>query len=259
MNYLNKAITLFLLVYSMHAISAQEHDTTHTMHNYQHVAALIKTLENQSPFTPENTALAWDLDDVLLEKHIAYALWIHCYTLATMFVRPTITSKAINKVYSSGIGSIDPWITLFKENNADDLAAMAQYIADTKEPIPGTVKIVHEFGELKFAQLYATNMGEHEVEQHKLQERNDFFKRFHDGIAICYDKGSKIEKKPDLPYFKRLIATMPSNKPYKIFIDNELKNVEGARQAGMIGIHFENPKQLRNEFVKMGILQACIE
>jgi 2-haloacid dehalogenase len=38
-----------------------------------------------------------------------------------------------------------------------------------------------------------------------------------------------------------------------IFIDDNLRNVKGAETSGMIGIHFHNPKQLKNELQKLGI------
>ena len=51
--------------------------------------------------------------------------------------------------------------------------------------------------------------------------------------------------KPDPEIYRRTLERLQVAAKHSVFIDDRLEHVEGARQIGMYGIWFENPKQLQ--------------
>jgi 2-haloacid dehalogenase len=39
-----------------------------------------------------------------------------------------------------------------------------------------------------------------------------------------------------------------------LFIDDSLRNIEGAQAVGLPGIHFKNPEQLKSDLRKLNVL-----
>ncbi|MEP0962153.1 MAG: HAD family phosphatase [Roseobacter sp.] len=60
--------------------------------------------------------------------------------------------------------------------------------------------------------------------------------------------------KPDVRIFELLCQRAGNSPSDCVFIDDGLHNVEGARAAGMDGIHFTTPKALETELKQRGLL-----
>jgi HAD superfamily hydrolase (TIGR01509 family) len=60
--------------------------------------------------------------------------------------------------------------------------------------------------------------------------------------------------KPDAAYYARVLEqlALPANRI--VFIDDIPENVEGAKQAGMVGIVFEGAQRLRQELEALGVV-----
>jgi epoxide hydrolase-like predicted phosphatase len=61
-------------------------------------------------------------------------------------------------------------------------------------------------------------------------------------------------RKPDPKIYEVMLQRL--NLPAKscVFVDDEISNVEAAKAMGMEGIHFQNPKQLKQELIRLSLL-----
>lgn len=77
--------------------------------------------------------------------------------------------------------------------------------------------------------------------------RYDFFRHF-EGVVV-----SGVEKviKPDPQIYRILLDRYGVNPDTSVFIDDSLKNVKGAENVGIHGIHFQSPMQLREDLADL--------
>jgi 2-haloacid dehalogenase len=81
------------------------------------------------------------------------------------------------------------------------------------------------------------------------RERYDFLHWF-EGILVSGEEGLV---KPDPAIFRRLISRFDVDVSRAIFIDDSMRNVNGARQVGLEAIHFENADKLRRDLRALGL------
>jgi 2-haloacid dehalogenase len=116
-------------------------------------------------------------------------------------------------------------------------------------PIHETVEILKTFKESKNHKLYAlTNWS---AESFPIAQKKFDFLHWFDGIVVS---GEEKTRKPFPDFYKILFnryTVVPSN---AIFIDDNLKNVEGGREMGLNVIHFQSPAQLRDELKAYGLI-----
>jgi 2-haloacid dehalogenase len=116
-------------------------------------------------------------------------------------------------------------------------------------PIHETVEILKTFKESKNHKLYAlTNWS---AESFPIAQKKFDFLHWFDGIVVS---GEEKTRKPFPDFYKILFnryTVVPSN---AIFIDDNLKNVEGGREMGLNVIHFQSPAQLRDELKTYGLI-----
>lgn len=60
-------------------------------------------------------------------------------------------------------------------------------------------------------------------------------------------------RKPDVGIYQMALRVMQRGADECIFVDDRAENVEGARKAGMNGIHFQNVAQLSAELKNLGV------
>jgi putative hydrolase of the HAD superfamily len=63
-------------------------------------------------------------------------------------------------------------------------------------------------------------------------------------------------QKPDVRIFQMALRVMQRSADECIFVDDRVENVEGARKAGMNGIHFQNVAQFSAELKNLGMQVA---
>jgi len=111
-----------------------------------------------------------------------------------------------------------------------------------------TVDILRQLKQSGKYKLYALTNWSAETFPHAL-ERFEFFKIF-DGVVVS---GQEKMRKPS-PAFYQILLDRYHIDPYTtIFIDDSLRNVEGAEAVGITGVHFHNPSQLKGELQRLGI------
>ncbi len=107
-------------------------------------------------------------------------------------------------------------------------------------PIPETVELLRELRENSDCRLLALTNWSHETFPVAL-ERYDFLQWF-DGIVVS---GVEQTRKPFADIYGILLDRYGVNPEESVFIDDSLKNVEGAELLGINGIHFQGADALR--------------
>jgi HAD superfamily hydrolase (TIGR01509 family) len=114
--------------------------------------------------------------------------------------------------------------------------------------IPGTVEILERLL-ARGVPLYAlTNFSGETFKP--TRKRFAFFERFR-GIVVS---GDEKMLKPEARIY-RLLCDRYGVQPHEaVFIDDSLKNVEGARALGIHGIHFQSPEALARELKALALM-----
>lgn len=116
-------------------------------------------------------------------------------------------------------------------------------------PISGTVEILKHFKESKTHRLYAlTNWS---AESFPIAQQKFDFLNWFDGIVVS---GEEKTRKP-FPDFYQILFNRYSIAPSRaVFIDDNIKNVEGGREVGLNVIHFQSPDQLKSDLSDVGLI-----
>jgi 2-haloacid dehalogenase len=80
-------------------------------------------------------------------------------------------------------------------------------------------------------------------------ERYEFLSWF-EGILVSGEEGII---KPDPAIYRLLISRFAVDVPRAVFIDDSMRNVEGARQVGLHALHFSGAAKLRSDLIALGL------
>jgi 2-haloacid dehalogenase len=80
-------------------------------------------------------------------------------------------------------------------------------------------------------------------------DRFPFLRRFRDTVVSAHERVLK----PDPRIYNVLLERNALVAAETVFIDDSLKNVEGARAVGMHAIHFTTPQALRGALAELGL------
>jgi 2-haloacid dehalogenase len=115
-------------------------------------------------------------------------------------------------------------------------------------PIDGTVEILDAIKTSRKFRLYAlTNWS---AETFPWAYDNFHFLHWFEGIVVS---GIENTRKPFPDFFHILFSRYNVNPQHALFIDDNIKNIEGAKRVGLHTIYFENPAQLRADLRRFGI------
>ena len=115
-------------------------------------------------------------------------------------------------------------------------------------PMHETVNILRDLRQQEHLSLYALTNWSHETFPVAL-ERFEFLQWF-DGIVVS---GEEKTRKPFPEFYQKLLERYNIDPARAIFIDDNLRNVKAAEDAGIHGIHFLNAKQLSDELRKFHV------
>lgn len=121
-----------------------------------------------------------------------------------------------------------------------------------KGPVHETVEILRQLKESGKYKIYALTNWQAGLFDIALVRYN--FLHWFDGRVVS---GEEKTRKPFPEFYKILLDRYHVNPSEALFIDDSLRNVKGAEAVGIKGIHFQNPAQLREELVKLKILDAA--
>ena len=118
-----------------------------------------------------------------------------------------------------------------------------------KGPIEGTVQILKEIKEAQKHRLYALTNWSAETFPWALQ-KFDFLHWF-DGIVVS---GIEKTRKPFPEFYYILLNRYQVDPSKAVFIDDSLRNVQGAEAVGIASVHFKNPEELRVALQQLAVL-----
>jgi 2-haloacid dehalogenase len=116
-------------------------------------------------------------------------------------------------------------------------------------PLHGTVEILKHVKENSNHRLYAlTNWS---AESFPWALDNFEFLHWFEGIVVS---GVEKTRKPFPEFYQILFDRYAINPVTALFIDDNLKNIVGAKAVGLNAIHFQSPDQLRQELKDFNII-----
>ena len=116
-------------------------------------------------------------------------------------------------------------------------------------PIQGTVDIFRELKESGHYKIYALTNWSAETFPWALKKFE--FLHWFDGIVVS---GVEKTRKPFPDFFQILFDRHAINPATALFIDDNLRNIEGGQALGLPGIHFLSPTQLREELQTLKVI-----
>lgn len=116
-------------------------------------------------------------------------------------------------------------------------------------PVHGTVEILQRIKESKQYRLYALTNWSAQTFPWALD--NFHFLHWFEGIVVS---GVEKTRKPFPEFYKILFDRYNVNPSEALFIDDNIKNIEGAKVVGLKTIHFKTAALLEEELVRMKVL-----
>ena len=136
----------------------------------------------------------------------------------------------------------------YPEWEAEIRAYYDRWIEMLGGPMHETVNILRDLNQQEHLSLYALTNWSHETFPVAL-ERFDFLQWF-DGIVVS---GEEKTRKPFPEFYQKLLERYNIDPARAIFIDDNLRNVKAAEDAGIKSIHFLNAEQLSEELRKFHV------
>lgn len=221
------------------------------------IATILITFQAISTtYSPQNLIIATDLDDVVLQKNWGGILGTVIKNITSLgkarnaYKKFKKTNSTAKDIRTGG----EAFYIYLTANKNDPLAEKLLKACTHKYPITGTVSIMQSLASQGYEIYTATNMGPLFFAAMQKKYPAIFNETcIRTGLTVDYAQPDII-KKPDPRYFEELKKRLnPNNDKHLLFIDDKLENVNAARKAGLLAIHFKNPKQLRSALHKYGI------
>jgi len=130
----------------------------------------------------------------------------------------------------------------------EQLYVLLEALKESMVPIENSFELLTRVYQLHYP-LYVISDNVREIVAY-LKTRYDFWHQFQ-GIVISAEVG---HLKPAPEIYHHLLTTYQLKPDETLFIDDIMKNVEGAKLMGMQGIEFKNVAQCRDEMQKLNIL-----
>lgn len=116
-------------------------------------------------------------------------------------------------------------------------------------PVHGTVEILQRIKESKQYRLYALTNWSAQTFPWALD--NFHFLHWFEGIVVS---GVEKTRKPFPEFYKILFDRYHVTPSEALFIDDNIKNIEGAKVVGLKTVHFKNAALLEEELIRMKVL-----
>jgi putative hydrolase of the HAD superfamily len=150
--------------------------------------------------------------------------------------RGEISEEEAGRVYCDLLGLEPPQIERF-----------FFHVKDTLDLIPGTVALMERLSAAGY-RIFALSDNVREIVVH-LRQRYDFWRHF-EGAVISAELGVL---KPDPKIFAHLLDAHGLKPGETIFLDDVLRNVEGARAVGMHAVQFIDAERAEADLFSYGV------
>jgi len=157
-----------------------------------------------------------------------------------------------NESWERGLSTVHEYFdrTVFYEPRSfsfDDLWTAVK--AESKVLHPECFEIVAQLAASGRYQLCTLNNESRELNDHRIQAF--CLKKY---FTVFISSGYVNEMKPHAKIYRSALEITQADPAKSVFIDDREANIVAAREMGMQGITFTDPKQLRAELEKLGIL-----
>ncbi len=198
------------------------------------------------------TAIIFDLGGVLIDWNPKYLYKKICKDEAEMegFLQKICTSDW-NEEQDGGRPlheATEALVKEYPEHEENIRAYYGRWIEMLNGPIEGTLEILRKMKESKRFKLYAlTNWS---AETFPIAKKHYDFLNWFDGVVVS---GTEKMRKP-VPEFYRLLLNRYNVKATEVlFIDDNKRNTDAAKQVGIDSIVFTTPEKLIEELQNRGI------
>ena len=151
-----------------------------------------------------------------------------------------------------------PWteaVELLVQEYPQERERIEAYRARWEEMLGGAIdETVEVLRELQDRPVRLFALSNWSAETFPIARRRYPFLGWFDGIVISGEVGIC---KPDERVFRHLITTHTIEPETTVFVDDSNVNVEAARGLGMMAIPFTGGRELREELVQLGVLEAA--
>lgn len=195
-------------------------------------------------------AVIFDLGDVYYENGFKKALakMVLKHTLSESYFKDVFNKTYIKKVEVGKISEKEFWKEFLKDTGLKiPLQKLREQVFYLFKPNPGMKNLVKCLKEKIKVGLLTNNI----KDWYKVQEKKDNFKKEFDAVVVSAFIGLR---KPCKEIYL-LIAKRLGVKPKEcIFFDDMLKNVKGARKAGMKAVKFKSAEDCQKQLKKLKVL-----
>lgn len=228
-----------------------------------HTQAHVSKTNKPKNFNPSNTIIATDLDEVVIFGRESGSKWWFANLLhpSRLLFGYKIKSAQDKYALHDAFQSIDKVVE--DHPSYKDLAEEYKKVLIKGTVNKKTIRLYNSLKEQGFTIIPASNITKgvykslvtNKVLPSSLFSTDTYFIK----TKKCNKKSDgSYFKKPNVQYFKNLQDYIQKKleQPFEhiIFIDDKKENVQGAKKAGIIALHFKNPKQLQRKLEKkMGI------
>jgi putative hydrolase of the HAD superfamily len=201
------------------------------------------------------TALFFDVGGVILTNGwdtVARRAAIAKFQLdATEFEK---RHEAANPAWERGEISLEEYLarTIFYAERKFTLKEFEDFMYAQSQELTESLEFVRGIARPRQYLMAVISNESAEINAYRIQKfgLRDIFAAF---FSSCY---VGIQK-PDARIFQMALRVMQRDASECIFVDDRAENVEGARKAGMNGIHFQNVAQLSAELRNLGVQVAA--
>lgn len=197
--------------------------------------------------------IIFDLGGVLIDwnPRYLYRKIFHTEDEVTWFLENICTSEW-NDQQDAGRSFDDATNELLKlhpEWEAPIRAWYGRWQETIRGPLQETVDILAHFKNNSSHRLYALTNWSDQTFPWAL---NTFeFLHWFEGIVVS---GVEKSRKPFPEFYQILFDRYQINPAQSLFIDDNFKNIEGAKAVGLNTLHFESAQQLRKDLIGLGLL-----
>lgn len=157
--------------------------------------------------------------------------------------------KQIDDFFVGKISEEEYWQAVVKKHQWEvSIDILKKAVRDNFKEIRGTRAIIQT---LKTKKYKLGLLSIHTKEWVEYCEEKYKYHNLFDSMSYSYQA---LIAKPDKKAFEIILRSLKSKAEETIFIDDNLTNVNVAKQIGMIGIQFNSPSQLKKELMKLDIL-----
>lgn len=227
------------------------------------------SVANQQINTPQNTIVLWDLHDVILKRDLPGMinlvwryphLWDALKRINGTLLLGTLKLSALSLLKLEGLGT--EFVALAQRAHNPFVGDLFVKIVNTQKPNKDVVAIIKALHDLGYQQHIGSNIDETIFKELTNPQKNpqlaSIFNYFDLSKSQVVKYGPNIIKKPNVEYFIEYLSknNIDPTKTRVIFIDDSKANADAAKKAGLIGILFISPAQLRSRLEEMEILPS---